>query len=332
MADIDMDEMKQKFEGMKGGGSGAAKIILVVILVVVAISTVADFFFQVNAESVGVVTRFGTFNRTVDPGLHLKFPFVEEVHIVETERQHKEEFGFRTVGSKGGQSEWVSEPYIEESLMLTGDLNVIEVAWAVQYRITDPYNYLFRVRNVKNTLRYMSEAVMREIIGDRTVNEALTSGRVEIALANQEKLQELCKQYEIGLTIDQVILLDITPPDAVKPSFNLVNQAQQEKEKLINQARAEYNAEVPRAAGEAEQTIQQARGYAVSRINRAEGEASRFKALVEEYRKAPVITRQRIYLESMGEVLPKIGQRVLTDQNGPGMVPLMNFSQQGGKQ
>lgn len=328
MAEIDLSELKQKFE-QSGGGGLAGKIVAVVLVLVFGAIFIGGMFYQVNAESVGVITRFGKFTSTVDPGLHLKFPVIDKVYIVETERQHKEEFGFRTVGSSGGQSQWEFAPYINESLMLTGDLNVIEVQWAVQYRIHDPYNYLFRVRDVKSTLRFMSEAVMREIIGDRTVNEALTSGRVEIAVAAQERLQELCKSYEIGLTIDQVILLDITPPDPVKPSFNLVNQAQQEKEKLINQARAEYNAEVPKAAGEAEQTIQQARGYAVARINRAEGEASRFRALVAEYQKAPTITRQRIYLEKMSEVLPKVGQRVLSDQSGPGIVPLMNIGQGG---
>lgn len=331
MADFDLGAIREKVE--KSGKKGVVlKIWTGLFVVVLFIMVIADLFYQVNAESVGVITRFGRYVETVNPGLHMKIPFVDEVHIVETERQHKEEFGFRTVSTAGGQSQWASEPYIEESLMLTGDLNVIEVHWAVQYRISDPYNYLFRVRNVKNTLRMMTEAVMREVIGDRTVNEALTSGRVDIAVEAQKRLQELCKSYEIGLTIDQVILLDITPPDPVKPSFNLVNQAQQEKEKLINQARAEYNAEVPRAAGEAEQTIQQARGYAVARINRAEGEAARFKALVAEYKKAPEITRQRIYLESMAEVLPTIGQRVITDQEGPGIVPLMNLQPKGGNQ
>jgi len=330
MAEIDLSELREKFE-QSGGGGVVGKVVVGVLVLIIGAIFIGDMFYQVNAESVGVITRFGKFTSTVNPGLHFKIPIIDEVHIVETERQHKEEFGFRTVGSSGGQSQWEFAPYINESLMLTGDLNVIEVQWAVQYRIHDPYNYLFRVRDVKSTLRFMSEAVMREIIGDRTVNEALTSGRVEIAVAAQEKLQELCKSYEIGLTIDQVILLDITPPDPVKPSFNLVNQAQQQKEKLINQARAEYNAEVPKAAGEAQQTIQQARGYSVARINRAEGEASRFRALVAEYQKAPTITRQRIYLEKMGEVLPKVGQRVLSDQKGPGVVPLMNIGP-GGKQ
>lgn len=328
MAEIDLDEIKAKFQNARGRTFPFKGIAVVFVLVIVGV-IVSGTFYQVNAESVGVITRFGKYIGITDPGLHLKIPFVDQVHIVETERQHKEEFGFRTIGSADGQSQWEFAPYIEESLMLTGDLNVIEVQWAVQYRIHDPYNYLFRVRNVKSTLRFMSEAVMREIIGDRTVNEALTSGRVEIAVAAQLKLQELCKSYEIGLTIDQVILLDITPPDPVKPSFNLVNQAQQEKEKLINQARAEYNAEVPKAAGEADQTIQQARGYSVARINRAEGEASRFRALVAEYEKAPEITRQRIYLEKMGEVLPKVGQRVLTDPESSGVLPLLNLGKGG---
>lgn len=329
MADlIDFDELKGKFERARGSTIGG-KVVAGIVVLIAMFMLLNNLFYQVNAESVGVITRFGEYAGTTSPGLHLKIPLVDEVHIVETERQHKQEFGFRTVGSSGGQSEWEFEPYVEESLMLTGDLNVIVVQWAVQYRIHDPYNYLFRVRNVTDTLRYMSEAVMREIIGDRTVNEALTSGRVEIAIAAQEKLQALCKSYEIGLTIDQVILLDITPPDPVKPSFNLVNQAQQEKEKLINQARAEYNAEVPRAAGEAQQTIEQARGYSVARINRAKGEASRFRALVSEYKKAPDITRRRIYLEKMSEVLPKVGQRVLSDKQGPGVLPLMNLGKGG---
>lgn len=287
-------------------------------------------FFTISPEEVGVIQRFGAYSRTVSPGLSFKWPFgVEKVNKVPVERQLKQEFGFRTLRADV-RSEYAAQQYKNESLMLTGDLNAAEVEWIVQYRISDPYKFLFKVRNTEQTFRDLNEAVMREIIGDRTVNEVLTVGRQEIATAVEVKLQDLCNQYETGLHVEQVVLQDVTPPDEVKPSFNEVNEAQQEREKLINQSRAEYNKVIPKASGEAQQIIEEARGYALERVNRSQGDALRFNAQLKEYLKAKEVTRQRLYLETMEEVLSKVGRKLITDDKAQGILPLFQFDGKGG--
>jgi membrane protease subunit HflK len=297
-------------------------------LVVVIIIVLWTSIFQVGAEQVGVILRFGNYTRTVEPGLNFKMPFgIETVQKVPVQRQLKEEFGFRTQ-KPGVRTQYSKDQFKSESLMLTGDLNAAEVEWIVQYRIYDPYKFLFKVRNAVSTFRDMNEAVMREIIGDRSVNEALTVGRVEIGDTVKQKLQDLADQYETGIRVDQVVLQDVTPPDPVKPAFNEVNEAQQEKEKLINQARSEYNKVIPKARGQAQQTIEEARGYAVERVNNAKGEANRFTALYEEYRKAPTVTKKRLYLEAMNEVLPKVGRKLITDEEATGILPLFNLEKE----
>jgi membrane protease subunit HflK len=300
----------------------AVGVLLVVLLVLTS-------WFQVGPESVGVVLRLGAYNREVPPGLHFKMPLgLEQVYIVETQRQLKEEFGFRTEEA-GINTRYASGSFENESLMLSGDLNVAVVEWTVQFRIVEPKNFLFRVRDVRATFRYMSQAVMRELVGDRTINEVLTVGRTELALKAQEILQELNDQYETGIRVEQVILQDVTPPDEVKPSFNEVNQSQQQKETLINEARAEYNRAVPQARGVALQTVQQAEGYALDRVNRSKGEADRFRSVYEEYRKAPEVTRQRIYLETLQQVLPRVGRKLIVDQEAGNVIPLLNLGEGG---
>ena len=294
---------------------------------VIALFLVVSSFYQVDPEEVGVVMRFGKFAGTTDPGLHFKLPFgIDRVVKVPIQRQLKQEFGFRTV-SAGVRSEF--KPAVGESNMLTGDLNAAVVEWVVQYRIDDPYNYLFRVRDVENTLRDLSEAVMRQVVGDRTVDEVLTVGRQEVADLVEQSLQELCTQYDTGIKIEQVVLQDVTPPDPVKPSFNEVNQAEQQRETLINQAQSEYNKVVFRARGEAQQTIERAEGYAIDRVNRAEGEATRFNARYGEFRKAPLVTRKRLYLEALGDVLPKMGSKIIVDDDLKGVIPLLNLQNLG---
>lgn len=280
--------------------------------------------FQIGPEEVGVITRFGKYVRTVDPGLNLKVPVIERLYKVAVERQQKEEFGFRTTQA-GIKSEYSKSGTADESLMLTGDLNLADVEWIVQYRIVDPYSYLFRVREPVTTLRDISEASMREIVGDRTVNEVLTVGRAEIAMSAHQKIQALCTEYSLGIRIEQVVLQDVNPPDQVKDAFNDVNQAQQERETLINQARSEYNKVIPKAKGQAEETIQRAEGYATERVNNALGESARFNALYLEYVKAPEVTKRRIYLETMEEVVPKLGNKIITDESGTNVLPLLQM-------
>lgn len=280
-------------------------------------------FYQVEPEELGLVLRFGRHVRTTEPGLRLKTPVIERVIKVPVQRQLKQELGFRTL--QAGIRSQFSEPgkYTEESMMLTGDLNVAVVEWIVQYRVSDPYRFLFKVRDLEGTFRSLNQAVMRGVVGDRTVTEVLTVGRQEIETTAQQKLQELCNQYETGITVAQVVLQDVNPPDAVKPSWDEVNQAQQQRDRLINEAHAEYNKVIPRSSGEAQQTILSAEGYAVERVNRSQGDASRFKALQEAYRLAPEVTRQRIYLETMQRVLPRVGGKVFLDKSAQGLLPLL---------
>lgn len=299
-----------------------------ILLIIIVLMLPWFAFVQVGPEEVGVITRFGKYVREVEPGLNFKIPFLERIRKVAVERQQKEEFGFRTV-SAGVQSTYTRSGVEDESLMLTGDLNLADVEWVVQYRIDDPYSFLFKVRFPVNSLRDISEAVMREIVGNRTVNEVLTVGRTEIAGEVQRVMQEICNEYSLGIKIEQVVLQDVNPPDPVKDAFNAVNQAQQEKETLINQAKSEYNKVIPWAKGQAEETIQKAEGYATQRVNNAMGEAARFTALYNEYIKAPEVTKRRIYLETMRSALPKLGHKIITDEKGNNVLPLLQMQLNG---
>jgi membrane protease subunit HflK len=299
-----------------------ARAILVGLVVVVFLFT---SYYQVEPDEVGVVQRFGRYVGTSGPGPHLKVPFgVDTVTKVPVQRTLKLEFGFRTERA-GIKSEFAS-PTPEttgESAMLTGDLNVGVVEWVVQYKITDPKKYLFDVREPTATFRDMSEAVMRQVVGDHSVDEVITIGRETIALEAKQQLQDLCNLYGIGIEVQQLVLQDVNPPDPVKPAFNEVNQAIQEKERAINDAWADYNKVVPRAKGEAEQAVRSAEGYALERVNKAEGDAARFTALYEEYRKAPAVTRRRLYLETLAQTLPRIGRTIVLDEKAKGLLPLL---------
>jgi len=291
---------------------------------VLGLVVLVNTFYQIQPEEVGVVLRFGKYVRTTEPGLRTKLPLLERVLKVPVQRQLKQEFGFRTIEA-AQRSRYATDRLQGESMMLTGDLNVAVVEWIVQYRVADPFRYLFRVRNVDETFRYMNEATMREAVGDRTVTEVLTVGRQEIESVVHVKLQELVNQYEMGVTVDQIVLQDVTPPEPVKPSWDEVNQAQQQQDRLVNEAQAEYNKIIPRAAGEAQQTILEAEGYALNRVNRARGDASRFVALYQEYRRAPEVTRRRLHLEAMQTILPQTGQRLLLDEDAKGVLPLLSL-------
>ena len=296
--------------------------IMVGLGVVLALALALGTVYQVEPEEAGVVLRLGAYNRTTLPGLHAKLPFLEQVLKVPVQRQLRQEFGFRTE-QPGVRTTFSAASFLDESLMLTGDLNVAVVEWIVQYRVADPYQFLFKVRNVEETFRDMNEAVMRQVVGDRTVTEVLTVGRQDIEFSAQTALQALADQYETGIRIEQIVLQDVNPPDAVKPSWDEVNQSQQQSERLINEAQTAYNSVIPRAAGEAQQTILQAEGYALDRVNRSQGDSSRFTAVYAEYRLAPEVTRQRMYLETMERMLTRVGTKIILDSEAQGIIPLL---------
>lgn len=303
---------------------------LIVLAPVILILLIGGYtsFYTVETEEVGVVMRFGSHNRTTEPGLRFKLPFgIESVLKVPVRRQMKQEFGFGTPGATNPhQFSPDSTEQVAETQMVTGDLNAALIEWVVQYRIENPTQYLFNVRNPDETLRNASESIMREAVGDRTVDEVLTVGRQEIEAESLVNLQTLVNKYEMGLRIDQVQLIDVNPPRPVQSSFNEVNAAQQQREESINNANGQYNREVPKARGEAERRISDAEGYAIQRINEAQGDAARFNSLFTEYSKAPEITRNRLYLETMSKIIPNMGPKIIIDEDAKQFLPLLNLN------
>ncbi|MCA1658378.1 MAG: FtsH protease activity modulator HflK [Verrucomicrobiaceae bacterium] len=295
------------------------------VLVFAALIVLWTSYYTVPAESEAVVLRFGKFLKTVEPGLHFKIPLgVDEITILPTRRQLKLEFGFYTYGHTN-----VDQPgrqQTEEKSMVTGDLNAALVEWVVQYRIDDPKEYLFDVRAPAQTLRDLSEAAMREVIGDRTVDEVITIGRQDIEISALTRMQELAKRYKLGVKVDQVQLKNVNPPREVQASFNEVNRAQQDRENAINIANGDYNEAVPRARGQADQTIRGAEGYRFKRVNEAEGDIASFNAMLGQYIKAPEITRTRLYLETMGDVLPSMGPKIIIDDSMKQLLPILPLS------
>ncbi len=309
-------------------------VIKIVVGILVVGLTGYTSVFTVDPEERAVVLRFGKVDREVGQGLHFKLPFfMDQEFKVPVQRQLKLEFGFRTPSEEGGfQEEFpvTAVSGLAESLMLTGDLNVANVEWVTQYTIVDPAMYLFKVRNVDRTFRDMNEAVMREVVGDRTINEVLTTGRGEIQDEAMRKLQALVKDkaYTLGITVDRVILQSVSPPEPVKPAFNEVNQAEQEMKTTILTAEAAVEREIPKAEGTKLKTIEAAEGYAVKRVNEAMGAASRFTQVFEEYKKAPEITRQRIYLETMSDIYQAVDRKIIIDENVNGVLPLLNLDRE----
>lgn len=306
----------------------AGRFVWGVLLVAVVIGLFSSFY-QVPTNSVAVVQRFGAFTKTVEPGLHFKLPFgIDQMTLVESRRQQKLEFGYGTQGGTNVYQNSGSRAELEaERNMVTGDRNAAVVEWVVQFRISDAYAYVFHFREPLQTLRDLSESVMREVVGDRTIDEVLTFGRQDIEVQAHARMAELVETLEMGVTIDQVQLGNVNPPAPVQASFDEVNRAQQERESMINQANAEYNRVIPKARGEADQAISTAEGYAAKRINEAEGDATRFVALLTAYQKAPEVTRQRIYLETLTEVLPSVQGKVIVDEDASQFLPLMQLKQ-----
>ena len=312
------DRARQQLRSFRPRGFLTALAVLVIVILF------WSSWFTVQPEETGVVQRFGAVVRTVGPGLHFKAPYgVETVRLVPTARVLKEEFGFRTAATAAGQRTQYADNKVfkDVSLMLTGDLNVIDVQWIVQYRIEDPILFLFRVRDTRQTIRDIAEAVMRRVVGNRLGSDVLTVGRVAVSTEVKEEMQKILNAYEAGVRLVTVELQDVTPPDPVKPAFNEVNEARQDRERTINQAQGQANREIPKARGEATRTITEAEGYAVERVNRASGEATRFRAVLEEYQRAPEVTRRRLYLEAIGAILPEAKALYIIDGDQKALVP-----------
>jgi len=323
-----LNKIPQHLKRFKGG----PVFILVVVVVVVVVLWTA--WFTVQPEETGIVQRFGKVMRTAGPGLHFKLPYgIEKVRLLPTARVLKEEFGFRTVSVStvpGEKTRYSTRgEYKDESLMLTGDLNVIDVQWIIQYRIEDPIRYLFQVRDTSKTIRDTTEAVMRRAVGNRLGSDVLTTGRVAVASEAKSEIQKILTAYESGVRLVTVELQDVTPPDKVKPAFNEVNESRQDKERTINKAQEQANREIPKARGVATQSISEAEGYALERVNRAQGEATRFEAILGRYQQAPEVTRRRLYLEAMTGFLSDMKGLYIVDKDQKAMVPWLPLESSG---
>jgi membrane protease subunit HflK len=320
-----LDDFFKKMKGFRPPAGGP-----IILIIIIAILLGASTIYTVELDEVGVVQRFGRYVRQTDPGLNFKLPVgIEKVTKVKVRRVYKEEFGFRTIRNNGGRTGGEIEDS-GASLMLTGDLNVAVVPWIVQYRIKDPYNFLFKVENVRQLLRDMSEAAMRLVVGDRSINEVI-SKRDEIAQEAQKVLQSELDGADTGIHVVTIEMKRTNVPGPVQPSFNEVNQAVQNKEKLIYEAKEEYNKAIPAARGEAERTIRAAEGYALDRTNRAEGDVARFKAVYNEYIKARDVTKRRLYLETLRDLFPKLERKVIIDPDQKSLLPLLNLGTADGR-
>jgi len=308
--------------------SDSKKFIPLIILGFVILFGLKGLIYSIGPDEVGVIQRFGKYTGQSMPGLHAKIPFgVDKVTPIKVKKIFKEEFGFRTV-RPGVVTKYSHQQYLDESLMLTGDLNILDVRWIVQFKVNDPVKLLFVTKNPLDNIRDISEVIMRRFVGDYTVDEVLTVKREEIADLTQQEIQKILDSYNIGMQIVTVKLLDVNPAENVKPAFNEVNEAKQEKEKMINQAWEAYNKVIPKARGSAEKTIREAEGYALDKINRAKGESERFLAALAEYKKAPEITQKRLYLETLMEVLPKTKAKYIIDSEQSSILPLLNIDKQ----
>ena len=300
---------------------------LVVFLTVSFFATTS--FYSIDQGEVGVIRRLGKYLTTTDPGLHWKLPFtIDKLDKVKVERVFKEEFGFRTTEA-GVNTKYSTKSFDEEALILTGDLNVLDISWIVHFKIKDPAQLLFNVRNPGETVRDLAEAAMRQVIGDYSVNEVITLRKSEINLAVMEILQGGLDKYQSGIQVDKIELQEVLPPAVVKASFNAVNEAEQEREKVINESWEAYNKVIPKARGQAEKTIREAEGYALARVNRARGDAAQFLAMWEAYKNDKEVTRRRLYLETVEEVIPKAGKVYIVEPKANGILPLLNLNAGG---
>ena len=334
-SDNPVTEMLSRMNG-NGGGRGPRKrgpqgpklppaMPIAIAILVLLIWGLMSSWYTVQPEERAVVKRFGKVIKIADPGLHFKIPFgIDKTQFVATERVLKQEFGFRT-SSIGERTQYSAQDFPDESLMLSGDLNIIDVEWVVQYRIADPMKFLYSMREPTGTLRDISESVMRRAVGNRLGSEVLTTARVEISNTVRDETQKAMDLYETGIQVVTVELQDVVPPQAVQPAFNEVNEARQERERMINEATKRANQEIPRARGNANRVISQSEGYATERVNQALGETARFRSILAEYKASPDVTRTRMYLEAINEVLPKVGSVVVVQKGQVPPLPLLNL-------
>ena len=304
-----------------------AGIIVVAILILGLAYGIFSSIFRINPSDVGVILRMGKYHTTVNPGLHLKLPYLDKLYPVNVKQVRKEDFGF----SNRATSSSLTQEHNKESLMITADKNVINVAWIVQYRVGNPYAYLFFVSDVTQAIRDMSESVTRRIVGNMDFDYVL-SNRDLLAAKVKEELQTmvdgLFPKGMSGVEIGTVQFKDINPPAPVKPAFNEVNEADQDMKRLVNEAQAEYNRVIPKARGNAKKIVEEAYGYKASRVNKAKGEAQRFLDILQAYNGAPEVTRQRMYLETMQQVLPGVKSIYVMDKNQKqAPIPLINLTE-----
>jgi len=317
--------LRERFRGRSPGGRPILMIIVAAVVLLVGLNS----YYVVDPQETAVVQRFGKFTHTADAGLHFKIPFgVETVRKVLTGRVLQREYGYRTV-QPDVRSKFVEKGFEEESLMLSGDLNVVNLTWTVQYKIKDPVQYLFRVNNVELTLDDISESVVRRIVGNRYADEVLTVGRASITDQARTEIQDIIDLYQTGIQIVTVKFQNVNPPKQVEAAFNEVSEAGQEKERMINEAQQAYNQKIPKAVGEARQTITQAEGYATEKVNRAEGEIKRFLDILAEYRKSPEVTRRRMYLDSIEGLMGRIDHLYVIDENQKGLLPFLDMNKLG---
>lgn len=327
-----VEELKSKFGG-KRPKSGLLWLAMVGVLI---IALAASSYYTVGPEETGVVQRFGAYDRQSEPGLHFKLPLgIEQVTNVKTRRVEKMEFGFKTAQTvaRGG---FRDSGFGETSLMLSGDLNVIDVRWIVQYRIRDPKKYLFSIQEPETAIWDLSQSVMRRIVGDRYADAVLTLERAEIAIQAQKELQYLLDRYDTGVQVVTVKMQDVNPPDPVRPAFNEVNEARQQKERMINEAQEAYNREIPKAQGDAKRIVSEAEGYSTETVNRAIGESQRFDSVLASYKKAKDVTKKRLYLEALQEMIGEAGKVYVVDQSVRGLLPHLDIAagvrgKEGGK-
>ena len=322
-----IDELLARRKRRPGGGGSEGRQLAWGLGAALLLFTAYTSFYTVQPEERAVVKRFGRVFQISDPGLHFKLPLgIDTVQVVATERILKEEFGFRTeaVSALTG-TRFAGGQFPDESLMLTGDLNIIQVEWVVQYRIGDPIKFLYGMREPLRTLRDLAESVMRRVVGNRIGSDVLTIGRVEIANTTRDEIQTAMDEYDNGIQIITVELQDVVPPPRVQPAFNEVNEARQELERMINEANRQANQAIPRAEGTANRIISEAEGYGTERVNRALGETARFNSVLAEYRSVPEVTRSRLYLETVTEVLPRIGSVVVVQDGQIPPLPLLNL-------